>query len=158
MKKLLLPLALAALALCGCDGIFYSRHDVPSPVLLLTPQWHGQEPTAEGLEVTVTGTDPGGLEPRTLTLAAGGTARVEVPQGTYRITATHGAEGVALAGTHFTLTPGADGLLPEPPPSVRQSPPPPCRRAASMPWRSPCSPTRASSASASTSPRRQPPW
>ena len=108
-------LAAALLALGACsEKRLYTHDELYNAQIALRADWQGLEPTAEELEVRIESLTEGVEQDETIGLPATGSVPVVLHEARYRFTASHEAANTVFDGTRFSLTPDADGLLPEP--------------------------------------------
>ncbi len=115
--------ACLALMLTACDDkTLYTHAQLYGSPLAVSANWAGRTPTADQLTVSIESLTPGIGDAPSLSLSATGTAETTLPEATYRLTATHPADHLALDGSLFRLdAPDADGLLPQPGPLAAAS-------------------------------------
>lgn len=108
--------ALLALAACG-EKTLYTHAELYGTPLTLRAAWPGgASPSSDALDVAIESLTDGVDYRQTHTLTAGGVLNLDLLEARYRFTATHAADNVAYDATTatFSLTPGSDGLLPQP--------------------------------------------
>lgn len=111
-----LTAALLALAACG-EKTLYTHAELYGTAVTLRADWSSATtPTSDALDVAIESLTEGVDYRQTHTLTAGGVLNLDLLEARYLFTATHAAENVTFDATTatFGLTPGSDGLLPQP--------------------------------------------
>lgn len=111
-------LCAALLTLTAChEKTLYTHAELYGTSLTLRADWgSGTTPTSDALDVAVESLNPDVDYRQTHKLTAGGVLNLDLLESRYQLTATHAAENVTYneASATFSLTPGSDGVLPQP--------------------------------------------
>lgn len=111
-------LCAALLVLTACEEkTLYTHAELYGTPLSLSVDWgSASTTTSDVLDVTIESLNPDVDYNQTHRLTAGGVLNLDLLEARYRFTATHEAEHVTYdaATATFSLTPGSDGLLPQP--------------------------------------------